>query len=129
MPQEGWGPGPEPSPEIPTATQLLPLSASFHITVSEPSLPQMQSTDSANKALSIPAGPCKHPPCPEPPSQPCPGARPRSRGAGEAGGRALPLPCPHHGEGQKESTSSADRKTGIVSIFCRRGSHIPIFLG
>lgn len=70
MPQEGWGPGPEPSPAIPTATQLLPLSASFHITVSEPSLPQMQSTASASKALSVPAGPCKHPPCPEPPASP-----------------------------------------------------------
>lgn len=69
------------------------------------------------------------PPLPRAPGQPCPGARPRSRGAGEAGGRALPLPCLHHGEGQKESTSSADQKTGIVSIFCRRGSHIPIFLG
>lgn len=120
VPQEGWGPGSEPSPAIPTATQLLPLSASFHITVSEPSLPQMQSTASASKALSIPAGPCKHPPCPEPPGQPCPALPaelPRSTathpgcwcGWGPSTAPALPAPRGRGTKGEHQRHRPKDR--------------------
>lgn len=131
------GPGPSPPQRSPLPHSCYP--SALHFTSRCQSLPFLKCKAQplqAKPSASRP-DPANTPPAQSPPASPaprsrlsCPGARPRTRGAGVAGGQALPLPCPHHGgEGQKESTSSTDRKTGMVSIFCKRGSHIPIFLG